>query len=177
MKEKTTPELNIERLLKGMDCYEKVRFQTGDFEKVKEGVLNFFEIASKWEKEVSTLKNLNIDIQIWVFDDFSEIQLVANRVSNKGETRDNYFKVKNQSTVQKLVIGKELKSDDQLNEWAWKCFENLHYQFELIDELSSLEIEALLNDGYSECIFKPGTVDEQRLFIKRINCVWVGRSK
>jgi hypothetical protein len=177
MKNKTTPALNIEQLHKGRDCYEKVRFTSGDFDKVKDGVLKFFDIASVWEKEVSTLNDFNIDVQVWVFDDFSEIQLVANKVINEGETRDNYFHVKEQSTAHNLVVGKELQSDDQLKEWKWTCFDNLHYQFELIDELSSSEIDELLNDGYSESIFKPGTVDEQRLFTKRINCVWVGRSK
>jgi hypothetical protein len=140
---------------------------------VVEMTKKILEFAAKWHVEI--IKNdCPSDFQIWLFEPyFNNSQIVATRIDNKNEERDNFFlkpDVEEEFPIQYFGIDPKLKIN-----WNHRFDTRSVHDFE---NPSKEEIHELLNDGYK---LKKEYFDsfkrEVEFYQKIIGNVWVGRFK
>jgi len=126
-----------------------------------------------WESEFKK-SPIPFDLQIWIFErNYILSELVCARVENEGEIRDNFFEECTDSRDFPTEKFKGVDFNPNLFSWTLR-YDTICYQ-EDSDELSENGIADLLKNDFKEGKVAKGTEDEQRVFWKPYDYVWVGR--
>ena len=133
-------------------------------------------LYDEWDKTYSK-GDQAYDLQFWLFDEHMlDSQLVCAGVEKRGEKRTNYFHPCPEQYIfqsHKYFKCGAFDPDD----FKWITYEAREYLFEKIDDLDEKEIRQLMASDWHEEIWKPGTTEEQRVFWRIYDFVWVGRKK
>ncbi len=133
------------------------------------------QMYSLWEHEFKQ-STVPYDLQLWIYEkNYILSELVCARTENEGEIRDNFFiPCSEERSFPNSKFQSQSFNPDNF-EWTLKC-DTINY-FEKSDELTEIQIQKLLDDGFQEGMVAEGTEDEQRYFFKPNDYVWVGRKK
>lgn len=133
------------------------------------------QMYTLWERDFRK-STVSYDLQLWVYEkNYILSELVCTRTENEGEIRDNFFIPCSERKDFPVSKFKSKSFNPNLFEWTLRC-DTINY-FEKADELTGIQIQELLQNGFQEGMVAEGTEDEQRHFFKPSDYVWVGRKK
>jgi len=131
-------------------------------------------IHDDWKK-IYTELGQPFDLQIWLNDPNSiRSQVVCASVNQKGERRDNYYRVSKDDLV---FPDKKWDSDKyKLSRFEWTLFDDEDLGFKNVEGLEDEEIEELKKMGFKE----EQTIlngEPETMYFEKVGHVWVGREK
>lgn len=174
---------NLSSLQNGRDIYVKIWIDTfyqlekrnppqWYFKLVLERMLELYEL---WDEKLKTAAIPN-DLQLWFFEkNYIESELVCAPVSQPGELRNNYFR----PCLEERDFPSRIFSTESNREknFTWQVAYATHNYYEELDNLKEPQMKKLLKQGFREEVINQGARDEQKVFWKPYDYVWIGRRK
>ena len=174
---------NLSALQNKQDTYVKIWIETfyqlekrnlpqWYFKLVLDKMMNLHDL---WEAKLKTTE-IPHDLQLWFFErNYIESELVCASVSRHGELRNNFFR----PCSEERSFPSTIFSTDSGNEknFSWQVAYATHNYYEDLDDLKEPQMKKLLKQGFREEVINQGARDEQKVFWKPYDYVWIGRKK